>query len=44
MANGIGKQGYSSPMLIVDLEFPSSNNYLGTPFTPIPLIFAKRGE
>jgi len=44
MANGIGKPGLSNPMVIVDLEFPSSDNYWKKILTPIPIIFAKKGE
>lgn len=45
MANGIGNLGLAVPMLIVNQNFPSSDNY----WTPaalisIPLIFAKKEE
>jgi len=44
MASGIGKPGLSSPMSIVDLKFPSSDNYWKRTLISIPLIFAKKGR
>jgi len=44
MASGIGKLGLSSPMVIVDPKFPSSDNYWARSLISIPLIFAKMEE
>jgi len=44
MENGIEKLGSSTPMTIVDLKFPSSDNYWKRILISIPSIFSKKGE